>query len=130
MKKLAFLISTLILLNGNVNAFGEDDLDYQEQLRQLKTEQAEDLESITTLYQHLETLQEEQKNFYFENTIFPALLRHEQYRLKISQLQWKKLNEINQENDRQFKETMNVLNEQFDLFNPNNADNANLLDMD
>lgn len=83
------------------------------------------------MYQHLGTLQEEaQKNFYFENTIFPALQKHEQYRLKISELQWKKLNEINQENNRQFEEIMNVLNEQLDLFNPNNTDNANLLDMD
>jgi hypothetical protein len=85
----------LALLNSNVNAFGEDDPDYQEKLKQLKTEQAESLQNISTLYQHLQTLYEaeqnkiniQQQNFYFESIIFPALQEHEQYMLKISQLQ-------------------------------------------
>ncbi|MDP3532381.1 MAG: hypothetical protein Q8S31_03730 [Alphaproteobacteria bacterium] len=68
MKKLAFLISTLTLLNGNVNAFGEDDLDYQEQLRQSEAAELECSQNINTMFECLQTLMGAEQNA--ENTWF------------------------------------------------------------
>ncbi|MDP1974704.1 MAG: hypothetical protein Q8K37_01900 [Alphaproteobacteria bacterium] len=101
MKKLAFLITALNLLNGNVNAFGEDDLDYQEELRQLEAENAKDLENLNTLTQHLETPDINDKNektiwkyaFIVENIISPAHKKENNTKIKINQLKLKKLRE-------------------------------------
>lgn len=101
MKKLAFLITVLTLLNNNVNAAGEDDPVYQEELRQLEAVHTKDLENLNILPQPLEILDIKERNetnewkcaFIIENIICPAQKKAIESKKKINQLKFEKLKE-------------------------------------